>query len=178
MMTFKQKILFTQKECDLILEKYIDKPIDEVENKDKKKYQSKYIDYNVDKWIIDRFINWIETEIDVKIDWNDSKSFNGINNEVYLQSYTIGDIFKKHHDNIFNRRYTCGLLLNDDFKGGNLNVYTHNDKMMKFNDVKGNCYFFDSGLYHEVNEIIEGNRSVVLIFFTDSHIIFKRNKLL
>ena len=177
MITFKQKVLFTKKECDLILKKYIDKPISEIQNDDTKKYQSKNIEYNVDKWIIERFINWIETEIDIKIEWNDSKNFNGIK-EFYLQSYMTGDVFKKHHDNVFNRIYTCGLLLNDDFKGGNLNVYTRNDKMMHFNNIKGNCYLFDSNLYHEVNEIIEGNRSVVLIFFRNPQITFKRNKLL
>ena len=60
MITFKEKILFTKQECDLILKKYIDIPINKSEDTDTMKYKSKDIDYNADKWIIDRFINWIE----------------------------------------------------------------------------------------------------------------------
>ena len=50
--------------------------------------------------------------------------------------------------------------------------------MMMFNNTIGNCYLFEANLSHEVTEIIEGNRSVVLIFFRNSQITFKRNKLL
>jgi len=45
MIVFKQKILFTEQECDLILKTYIDKPIDDIENNNTRKYQSKNIDF-------------------------------------------------------------------------------------------------------------------------------------
>jgi hypothetical protein len=173
MIIFKQKILFTEEECDLILKKYIDKPINEIQNTDTKKYQSKNIDYDIDKWIMERFINWIENEIDIKIEWSNSTEF-----EFYLQSYKAGDLFIKHVDNVYNRVYACGLLLNDTFKGGEFITYSPNDEMMVFNNIVGNCYLFEANLFHEVTKITEGNRSVVLIFFRNSQITFKRNKLL
>jgi hypothetical protein len=173
MITFKEKILFTKQECDLILKKYIDIPINKSEDTDTMKYKSKDIDYNADKWIIDRFINWIENELNIKIEISDSKEF-----EFYLQSYKTGDLFTKHEDNIYNRVYSCGLLLNNTFKGGEFIVYTPNDEMLLFNKIIGNCYLFEANLFHEVTKITEGNRSVVLIFFRNSQITFKRNKLL
>ena len=175
MIIFKQKILFTEQECDLILKKYIDTPINKIEDRDTMKYKSKDINYNVDKWIVDRFINWVETELNIKIEIIDSntKDF-----EFYLQSYKAGDLFKKHNDSVYNRVYACGLLLNNTFNGGEFIVYTPNDEMMMFNNIIGNCYLFETSLSHELTEIIEGNRSVVLIFFRNSQITFKRNKLL
>lgn len=173
MITFKQKVLFTEQECDLILKTYMDKPIDEIENTDTRKYQSKNINYNSDKWILDRFINWVENELNVKIEWSKAEI-----KEFYLQSYTTGDVFKKHNDNKHNRVYGCGLLLKNDFKGGDFIVYNPKDEIIQFNNIIGNCYLFESNLYHEVTEIIEGNRSVVLIFFRNSQIIFKRNQLI
>ena len=175
MIVFKQKILFTEEECELILKKYINRPINKSEDRDTMKYKSKDIDYNVDKWILDRFINWVENELNIKIEISNSstKEF-----EFYLQSYKVGDLFNKHNDNAFNRVYACGLLLNNTFKGGEFIVYTPNDEMMPFNNTIGNCYLFEASLAHEVTEIVEGNRSVVLIFFRNSQITFKRNKLL
>ena len=173
MIIFKQKILFTEEECELILKKYIDTPINKIEDTDTMKYKSKDIDYNVDKWILDRFINWVENELNIKIELSNSKEF-----EFYLQSYKAGDLFVKHIDNIYNRVFACGLLLNNTFKGGEFVVYTPNDEIMLFNNTIGNCYLFEANLAHEVKEIIEGNRSVILIFFRNSQITFKRNKLL
>ena len=173
MIVFKQKILFTEEECDLILKKYSNKPINERQHSDTKKYQSKNIDYNVDNWILDRFANWFENELNIKIEINNPKEL-----EFYLQSYKAGDLFNKHNDNVYTRVYACGLLLNNTFKGGEFIVYTPNDEMMPFNNTIGNCYLFEASLAHEVTEIVEGNRSVVLIFFRNSQIKFKRNKLL
>jgi hypothetical protein len=172
MVIFKQKILFTEQECDLILKKYIDVPVNKIEDTDTMKYKSKDINYNVDKWILDRFTNWIENELSIKIELNDPKEF-----EFYLQSYKKGDLFVKHVDNVYNRVYACGLLLNDTFKGGEFIAYTPSDERMVFNNTIGNCYLFEANLFHEVTEIIEGTRSVVLIFFRNSQITFKRSKL-
>ena len=173
MKTIIEKVLFTKQECDLILKKYSNNPVDESEHNDTRKYQSKNIDYIADKWILDRFVNWIEAELDVKIEWEASKI-----KELYLQSYKMGDMFKKHNDNEYHRVYGCGLLLNNDFKGGEFIVYSPKDEMNKFTNTVGNCYLFESNLFHEVTEIIDGNRNVVLIFFRNSQILFKRNKLI
>jgi hypothetical protein len=39
MKTIIQKVLFTKKECDLILKKYNNNPVDESENNDTRKYR-------------------------------------------------------------------------------------------------------------------------------------------
>ena len=171
--TFKQKILFTEQECDLILKEYIDKPIGTIEQKNYVSYISKNIDSVKDKWILDRLVGWFESELNIKIDWD-----NAPKKEFYLQSYIKGDKFAKHNDNAYNRVYGMGVLLNDAFEGGEFIVDVSNTESVSFNKLVGNCYLFQSHMLHEVKEITKGNRNILLIFFQNSQLIFKRNQLI
>lgn len=168
-----QKILFTKEECDLILNQYGDKPIDDKEDNHNMSYSSKFMTYENDKWILNRFIEWIGYELNINVDWNKSEL-----KEFYLQNYQKGNKFKKHNDNKHNRLYGAGLLLNDDFLGGDFIVDINKNTSITFNKIIGNCYLFKSCLTHEVKEIIDGNRNVVLIFFKESQLQFKRKILI
>jgi hypothetical protein len=172
-MQFKQKILFSKEECDSILKRYIVKPIGEIKQQKHRSYISKKIDWVKDSWILDRLINWIETELNIKIDW-DNTSFK----EFYLQSYNEGDKFETHSDNVYNRAYGMGVLLNDTFEGGEFIVHLSNSESVTFDKKIGNCYLFHSHLLHEVKVITKGNRNVLLLFLQNSQIMFKRNQLI
>jgi len=163
---FKEKILFTKDECDSIINQYSLSTRDFV-NKGCS-YTSIPIDKNDNRWILDRFIKWIEDEVNCHIDWDNNPDFD----EFYFQSYKVGDKFEKHDDNVYNRVYTAGLLLNDGFDGGEFIVDISSDKGKSFENKIGNCYVIESMLKHEVTEITEGCRSVIIIFFKQSQIQF------
>ena len=168
-----QKVLFTKEECELILKLYNDKPINEKENNHNMSYSAKIMTYENDSWILDRIIEWVEKELNIKIDWNKSDI-----KEFYLQSYQVNDKFKKHNDNKHNRVYGAGILLNDNFLGGDFVVDINKNESITFNKLSGNCYLFESCLNHEVKEITDGNRDIILIFFRESQLSFKRKILI
>jgi len=170
MAVFKQKVLFTEEECKQILNKYNQRPVDDSQVDMGISYTFKNMVYEEDKWIIDRISEWMDEQLKVKIDWNNSDI-----KEFYLQTYKVGDKFGRHNDNGHNRIYGVGLLLNDDFEGGkfvvDIDVLTHG--IMTFKKITGNCYLFETSHQHELYEITEGERNIVLVFFRKSQIKFK-----
>jgi hypothetical protein len=166
MRLFKEKVLFTKDECDSIINQHLPFTRDFV-NKGCS-YTSIPIDKTDNRWILDRIIKWIEDEVKFDIDWDNNTDFD----EFYFQSYKVGDKFEKHDDNVYNRVYTAGLLLNDGFEGGNFLVDTTPNNPVSFKNVIGNCYVIESMLKHEVTEITEGCRSVIILFIKHSQIKF------
>jgi hypothetical protein len=165
---FKEKILFTKDECDSIINQYL--PFaSEFVNKGCS-YASIPIDKTNNRWVLDRIIKWIEEEVNCDIDWDNNTSFD----EVYFQSYKIGDRFGKHDDKVYDRVYTTGLLLNDSFDGGEFIVDVSFDERRAFENKIGNCYVIESMLKHEVTEITKGCRSVIIIFIKHSQINFDK----
>ena len=167
---FKQKILFTKNECEKILESYKEFPISGKQIEKDISYSYKDMNNEKDLWILLRLIEWIENEIDVKIDW-----FNSKRKEFYLQLYKVGDKFGIHDDSAHDRIYGAGILLNEDFIGGEFMLESSKNKWETFEKIVGNCYLFESVLPHEVKEITEGNRHIILVFFKKNQV--KSNKL-
>jgi len=168
MRVFKQKILFTAEECNSIINRYNNLPISYQESRDNCSYTSISIDKTENRWILDRVIKWVESELNCSIDWDSSTD----EDEFYFQFYKKGDRFDKHDDNVYNRVYTAGILLNDEFEGGKFLVDVSVDNPILFENQIGNCYVIESMLKHEVTEIISGYRNVVIIFFKQSQIKF------
>jgi len=166
MRLFKEKVLFTKDECDSIINQYL--PFTRDFANKACSYASIRIDKTDNRWILDRIIKWIEDEVKCHIDWDNNTDLD----EIYFQSYKIGDKFKKHDDNVYNRVYTAGLLLNDGFAGGEFIVDVSSGKRKAFESKIGNCYVIESMLKHEVTEITEGYRNVVIVFFKHSQIKF------
>ena len=165
---FKQKVLFTEEECENILKTYSSlSPHGSIKNS-----KSAYMWQNLHKvenwWVLERLINWIESETGHKIEWNSNRSVD----EFYFQTYKKGDKFEKHADNKYGRLYTVGLLLNNKFEGGNFLVDVTPNNSVLFKNVIGNCYIIESMLKHELEEITEGERHIILVFFKNSQIKF------
>lgn len=176
MSVVKQKILFTKEECDLILKKYINKPVDgnQVE-KNNISYTYRIVNDIEERWILERLILWIREELNVDVEWDISD-----HKEFYLHTYVKGDKFDRHNDNTHDRVYGLGLLLNDEFEGGRFVVDTNNprDETFNFEKIVGNCYIFGSAYEHQLYEIKEGVRNVILLFIKKSQLKYDKTKLI
>ena len=93
-----------------------------------------------------------------------------------MHKFTKGDWFGKHNDIRDNRLYAVGVLLNDNFEGGNFTLYNPNEIIL--NKIIGNTYIFDVGIEHEIAPILEGERYSLLWFLQNEHIKTETNKLI
>jgi hypothetical protein len=167
-MLIKQKHLFNKEECQIIINNINLKNQQDWSDNDRK-YNSHAIDYSIESsWIFDRLKSFVEMETDIE--------FRTIKKQIHFHKFIKGDWFGKHNDIRENRLYAVGVLLNDNFEGGNFNLYNQNKIML--NKVTGNTYIFDVRIEHEVTPILEGERYSLLWFLQMENIKAKINKLL
>jgi hypothetical protein len=173
MQVLNQKILFTKEECDDIINTYTNLPITGTGGASFQKYVYRDVNYETHGWVVERFVKWVESETNCKIDW-----FSSLHREFYFQTYILGDRFLKHNDNNHDRLYSVGLLLNDEFNGGAFIVDINKNESVLFDNKIGNCYFFEAKHEHELMEITNGIRHVILVFFKKEQVKLNVNKLL
>jgi hypothetical protein len=163
----KQKILFSEKECELILWNKTNDITDW--NMSDRKYGSKPIDYKEStKWLFEKLKNFFEIEMDLKIIKTKK--------QIHFHKFTKGDWFDKHNDVRDRRLYAVGVLLNDDFSGGDFKLYNPDEIIL--DKVIGNTYLFDVRIDHEITPILEGERYSLLWFLGNEHIKIETNKLI
>lgn len=76
--------------------------------------------------------------------------------------YSVGDFAKVHKDR-FTTHKTVSILLSDVFVGGDMYI---DGKLVSLNQ-KGDYISFNGGKeFHEIKEIISGNREVLIIWFS------------
>ena len=165
-MLVKQKILFNKEECDSII-------INNNENKNynfkDRKYISQSINYLIEtEWLFDKLKKFVETETNIQ--------FKKIKKQIHFHTFIKGDWFGKHDDIRDGRVYAIGVLLNDNFSGGDFKLYNKNETIL--NKVVGNTYIFDVRIEHEITPILEGERYSLLWFLQNEHIKIKTNKLI
>jgi hypothetical protein len=165
-MLVKQKILFNKEECDSII-------INNNENKNynfkDRKYISQSINYLIEtEWLFDKLKKFVETETNIQ--------FKKIKKQIHFHTFIKGDWFGKHDDIRDGRVYAIGVLLNDNFSGGDFKLYNENETIL--NKVVGNTYIFDVRIEHEITPILEGERYSLLWFLQNEHIKIKTNKLI
>lgn len=165
---FRQKVLFTDEECENIIKTYNYLPSDGSAKNHNFAFRWKNLSKKEDGWILNRIIDWLKSETGHVVEWDNDR--NG--DEFYFQSYKKGDKFEKHADNMHDRVYTVGLLLNNDFEGGDFLVDVTPNNSSLFKNVIGNCYIIESILNHELKEITNGERHIILIFFKKYQIKF------
>jgi predicted 2-oxoglutarate/Fe(II)-dependent dioxygenase YbiX len=173
---FYQEVLFTEEECKKIVD--LTKELPKINGKNKYGNNNSEVsfdeykieDTNENSWFMNKIKAFIEKKLKIKI--------NFINNDVHILSYGINDGFSKHIDYDPNgdepRVYTVGLLLNNEFEGGNLLIY--DIEKIILNKVIGNCYIFDTTTPHEVEKIINGKRYAIILHIKNSEI--QKNNLL
>lgn len=166
-MILKQKILFNKEECESIIS-YNNTHITNWIMGDRK-YHSQPITYSLEnKWLFDKFKNFFEEELNTQIKKNKEV--------IHFHKFIKGDWFGKHNDIRDSRVYAIGVLLNDDFNGGDFKLYTPNEIIL--DKVIGNTYLFDVRIDHEIMPILEGERHSLLWFLENEHIKIETNKLI
>ncbi len=166
-MIIKQKILFNIDECNSIIN------LTKSNLKDWELYDRTYhsctVPYNDStKWIFERLKSFFELETGLPII--------KLKNEIHFHKFVEKDWFGIHSDDINDRAYAVGVLLNSDFNGGDFKLYTNNDIVL--NKETGNSYIFDVKIKHEITEITQGKRYSLLWFLQKEHIKFKTTNLL
>ena len=166
-MKLTEKILFSKDECQSIISNQLEDATNW--NMNDRKYDSKTIHYNENnKWIFNKLKDFFEIETDLKIIKTKQ--------EIHFHKFIYGDWFGKHNDNKSERLYAVGVLLNDDFEGGDFILYNPNEHIL--NKKIGNTYIFDVRIEHEITPILEGERYSLLWFLQKEHIKIKTNTLI
>jgi hypothetical protein len=166
-MILKEKVLFSKEDCKSILS-LNNTHVTNWRLKDRK-YDSQPIGYMLDtKWIFDRLKTFFESETGLEIKKNKE--------EIHFHKFTKGDWFGKHNDTRDYRIYAVGVLLNDDFIGGDFNFFNPTERTI--NKIVGNSYIFDVRIEHEITPIINGERYSLLWFLQHEHIKIETNKLI
>jgi hypothetical protein len=162
-----QKILFNQQECQSIID--ITKLKKQNWNYKDRIYESMSIEYNENTiWLFDKLKDFVEKETNIKIGI--------IKKTMHFHRFVKGDWFGKHNDIRNNRLYAVGVLLNDDFEGGDFKLYNPNE--ITLDKVIGNTYLFDVKIDHEITSILEGERYSLLWFLQNEHIKIPTNTLI
>jgi hypothetical protein len=163
----KQNKLFSKEECQSIIF-YGSNNITDWDNNDRK-YHSQPIPYSLEtKWLFDKLKTFFEEQSKIQIKKNKEV--------IHFHKFTKGDWFGKHNDVRDNRLYAVGVLLNDDFSGGDFKLYNPNEIIL--DKVIGNTYLFDVRIDHEITSILEGERYSLLWFLQSKHIKTPTNTLI
>jgi hypothetical protein len=158
----KQSILFTKKECDYIIELKNQYPLlgdngrwDEF---DDFRYKFYSLEYSTDiDWIIKRMCDYFEKEMNLHIFHRPTK--------LNLHHYTIGDEFGKHIDTGSPiKEWNVGIILNEDFEGGDYIIFDENDNSISIDKKIGNVCIFQSQIPHQVTPITKGERWAIAMF--------------
>lgn len=166
-MLVKQKVLFSKQECEFVLN-LVKSNLQNWNSKDRK-YNSQPINYSLKtNWLFDKLKKFVEENTDIKI--------KTIKETIHFHKFTKDDWFGKHNDDRDNRLYAIGVLLNDNFKGGDFKLYNPIEQTL--NKVVGNTYLFDVRIEHEITPILDGERFSLLWFLQKENIKFDINKLL
>ncbi len=129
-----------------------------------RKYNSQPINYNEDtKWIFEKLSEFFQEETKLKI--------TTIKNKIHFHKFVSGDWFGKHNDAIDNRVYAIGVLLNENFEGGDFKLYNPDEYTL--NKYVGNAYIFESKIEHEITPILSGERYSLLWFLQKDNLITK-----
>jgi hypothetical protein len=163
----KQNKLFSKEECQSIIF-YGGNNITDWNNNDRK-YNSQPITYSLEtKWLFDKLKTFFEEQSNIRIKKNKEV--------IHFHKFVKGDWFGKHNDIRENRLYAIGVLLNDNFEGGDFKLYNPNE--ITLDKVIGNTYLFDVRIDHEITPILKGERYSLLWFLQNEHIKIETNKLI
>lgn len=158
----QQSILFTKDECDYLIGLKNKYPLlgengrrDDIDNFRYKFYGFDYLP-DID-WVIDRMCNYFEEQMNLHIFFRPTA--------LNLHHFTAGDEFGKHIDTgIPIKEWNVGIILNEDFEGGDYLVFDENDKPTAIDKKIGNVCIYQSQTPHQVTPVIKGERWTIAMF--------------
>jgi hypothetical protein len=163
-----EKILFSKKECDKIIE------IHKVNSQKWKNNDREYKSFSI---ILNEETEWIFSKMKTFFEKESGIVMQTMKNEVHFHVFDTNDWFGIHNDTRDNRLFSLGVLLNDDFEGGEFNLY-HQGKEIVLEKKVGNTYIFDVAISHEVKPVSKGIRYSLIWFIQNNHVKVKSNKFL
>ena len=167
MKLLSQRVLFNKVECESIVWNANENIANY--NMENRKYHSQPINYSLqNKWLFDKLKYFFESETGLQIIKNKE--------EIHFHKFAKGNWFGKHNDVRDERLYAIGVLLNDNFIGGDFKLYTSDEIIL--NKTLGNTYIFDVTIMHEITPILEGERYSLLWFLQNEHIKTSTNTLI
>lgn len=166
-MLIKQKVLFSKEECNTIIN-YKKINHQNWKNNDRDYNSSAIVFNNETSWVFERLKNFFEGVSGYEI--------LNLKNEIYFHKFQANDWFGKHNDTRDNRLYSVGVLLNDDFIGGDFKLYNPNEILL--DKMCGNSYVFDVRVSHEVTKIQSGIRYSLIWFIQNVNIKTTTNKMI
>jgi len=158
----KQKILFTKEECDKIIELKNKYSLLGDNGRWEEFYDFRYKFYTLEyasdiDWAIERLCDFFESQIGLNIFVRPTK--------LNLHHYTEGDEFGKHIDTGTPiKEWNVGIVLNEDFHGGDYLVFDENDEPIVIDKKIGNVCIYQSQTPHQVTPITKGERWAVAMF--------------
>ena len=154
-----QKVLFTEDECKTIIN--LNKNNSQSWRHKNRLYNSLLIQYRTDtNWIFDRLKLFFEDTTKIQM--------TNLNKDIYYHIFKKDNYFGLHSDNLSNRMYSVGVLLNDNFEGGDFILYDKDD--LTLNKITGNAYIFDVSIKHEITKIMNGERYSIIWFVENNNI--------
>jgi hypothetical protein len=157
-----QSILFTKDECDYIIGLKNKYPLlgdnGRWEEFDNFRYKFYTLEYESDiDWVIKRLCDFFESQIGLNIFVRPTK--------LNLHYYTKGDEFGKHIDTGTPiKEWNVGIILNEDFEGGDYLVFDENDEPIVIDKKIGNVCIYQSQTPHQVTPIAKGERWAIAMF--------------
>jgi hypothetical protein len=163
-----EKVLFSKKECDRIIEMH------KVNSQNWKSNDRGYKSFSI---ILNEETEWMFSKMKIFFEEETKIVMENIKNEVHFHVFDTNDWFGIHNDTRDNRLFSLGVLLNDDFEGGEFNLYHQGEEIILEKKV-GNTYIFDVAISHEVKPVLKGIRYSLIWFIQNNHVKVKSNKFL
>lgn len=166
-MIIAENILFNEHECQIIIgENQIEKINRNAKDRNYDSYSIEYSPSN--QWIFDKLTFFFEQQTNLKLIKNKE--------QIHFHKFIKGDWFGLHDDERGKRLFAIGVLLNDDFDGGDFKLYNPNETTL--NKQIGNTYVFDVRIKHEITPILDGVRYSLLWFLESDKIKMNLNNLI
>jgi predicted 2-oxoglutarate/Fe(II)-dependent dioxygenase YbiX len=171
----KQSILFSKEECDYIIGLKNKYPLlgenGRWDDFDDFRYKFYALEYPNDiDWIIQKMCDYFEKEMNLHIFHRPTK--------LNLHHYTEGDEFGKHIDTGTPiKEWNVGIILNEDFAGGDYLVFNENDEPIVIDKKIGNVCVYQSQTPHQVTPITKGERWAIAMFIHKFRMNTVRNML-
>jgi hypothetical protein len=193
-----QKVIFTEEECDKIIEykekyeNFLVTPKNSLmENTRTVFYEDSEIHwvkkYNVwdipidenTEWFYDKIYTWFSDTTGIKLDRE--SYFNTLGAAHKLHEYTAGDKFDLHIDKSWDnldRIWNLGIQLNSNYTGGDYICYDEENQPIYLSKEVGNVVVYNSDTLHEITEILSGIRYSLVIKVHTWELVVKNKKSL
>jgi len=172
-MLLKEKILFSKKECEYIIE--LSKNLPNTKPYTSKSDQFK-VSYDAWKLILDNNSQWIFDKITQYFTYATNLKIKKELSTLYIHKYNVGQQFEKHNDTQYKTQiHNVGVCLNDDYVGGDFILYNPKEILPK---RQGEIYTFPSSRFHEVEQIVKGERWSIIGFIHIENIYLSNKTLI